>query len=98
MHRLMIPFWPPASAKRYKPKRTAPDTLDARLTRELVMLPVDGRYNETVMDKITGLVASFLLGVRSGRIVSPPSRRHEYWRMRGAGHAAGHRRDENTPD
>jgi hypothetical protein len=57
-------------------KRTAPDTLDTRLTRELVVLPVDGRYNETVMDKITGLVATFLLGMRSGRIVSARSRRH----------------------
>jgi hypothetical protein len=52
---------------------------DAADTRACFVLPVDGRYNETVMDKISGLVASFLLGVRSGRIVSAPSRRHEYW-------------------
>jgi 6,7-dimethyl-8-ribityllumazine synthase len=30
-------------------------------------MPVDGLHNETAMDKITGLVASFLLGVRSFR-------------------------------
>ena len=49
------------------------------------------------MDKITGLVASFLLGVRRGRIVSAPSP-GEHLRQIGSGEAGRSKRSENISD
>jgi hypothetical protein len=49
--------------------------VDTRLTRELVVLPVDGRYNETVMNKSPDLWQAFYWACEAGG----SSRRHEYW-------------------